>query len=121
MIIQILFSKMLPNVVYAQTYLDNPLGNIENIEDITLVILNFVMTVGVPLIAIFIIIAGFNFVTAQGDPGKLGKAKQALMWTLIGAAVLMGAVVLSALIKDTAKDFMSTTELISPIVNIYFG
>lgn len=37
--------------------------------------------------AIFIIIAGFYFVTAQGDPDKVSTARMFVLWALIGVLV----------------------------------
>jgi phosphoglycerol transferase MdoB-like AlkP superfamily enzyme len=34
--------------------------------------------------AIFIIIAGYFFITAQGDPDKIAKARQFVLYALIG-------------------------------------
>ncbi len=37
--------------------------------------------------AIFIIVAGYFFVTAQGDPDKVGTARQFVLYALIGVLV----------------------------------
>ena len=65
--------------------------------------------IGVPIIALAIIYAGFLFVTAQGNSEKLTKAKKTLLYTLIGAALLLGAVVIAEAIKGTVNDIKSTT------------
>lgn len=36
---------------------------------------------------IMLILAGFSFVTAEGDPGKLERARQNIIWGLIGIAI----------------------------------
>ena len=41
--------------------------------------------------AIMLIVAGFYFVTAAGDPEKIQKAKKIILWTLIGLLVLFCA------------------------------
>lgn len=37
--------------------------------------------------ALFIVIAGFYFVTAQGDPEKVGKARNMILYAVIGIIV----------------------------------
>ncbi|MBU3934455.1 TrbC/VirB2 family protein [Patescibacteria group bacterium] len=39
------------------------------------------------LAVICIIVSGIMFLTAAGDPEKLGKAKKAFMWGVIGIAI----------------------------------
>jgi hypothetical protein len=57
--------------------------------------------IGIPIIAIAIIYSGYMFVTAQGKPGDIEKAKSAFMYTLIGGAILLGAWAIAQLISDT--------------------
>ncbi|MBX4195395.1 pilin [Candidatus Parcubacteria bacterium] len=45
--------------------------------------------------------SGFLFVTAQGEPAKIQTAKNALLYTAIGTAVLLGAVAIATIIDNT--------------------
>ncbi len=45
--------------------------------------------------------SGFLFVLARGNAEKLGEAKKALMYTLIGAAIVLGAKGLATIIENT--------------------
>lgn len=47
---------------------------------------------------------GFLFVIAQGNPTKIAKAKQSLIYTAIGTAILLGAWVISDVIKTTIQE-----------------
>ncbi len=60
-----------------------------------------VLRVGIPVVALAIIYCGFLFVSARGNPEKLGKAKDALLYTLIGAAILLGSWAIAMLISET--------------------
>lgn len=62
-----------------------------------------VIKVGAPLVGIFIIYAGFLFVTAGGDEKKLETAKTTFYWTIIGAVVLLGSSVLASAIVDLVE------------------
>jgi len=46
-----------------------------------------------------IIVAGYYFVTAAGDPEKIQTAKRIILWTLIGLLVLFCATGLIELLK----------------------
>ncbi|OGZ32654.1 MAG: hypothetical protein A3H02_01145 [Candidatus Niyogibacteria bacterium RIFCSPLOWO2_12_FULL_41_13] len=64
---------------------------------------DIIIKAGVPLVGIFIIYAGFMFVTAGGDEKKLETAKTTFYWTMIGAAVLLGSKVLATAIVDLVE------------------
>lgn len=59
---------------------------------------------------IFFIIAGFQFVTAAGDPEKITKAKWSLFYGLIGVLVAFSAVGLVKLIKEIVGGGVSPPE-----------
>jgi hypothetical protein len=90
-------------VNFEFTLLQNPLqaAGIENIPQFVEAILNIALKIGVPLIALAIIYSGFLFVAAQGNPDKLKKARQAFLWTMVGAAILLAAVAIAQAIGGT--------------------
>lgn len=97
--------------ISINTGIKNPLG--EKIKDIpTLIgtILNFVLLVGVPIITLAIIYAGFLFVTAAGNSEKLTTAKKTLLYTLIGAALLLGSYVIAQAIKGTVDEITNANK-----------
>lgn len=82
----------------------NPLGDPNmKIQTLLLKILEGVIKIGLPIIVLAIIYSGFLFVTARGNSEKLGKAKDALLYSVIGAAILLGAVALAKLIESTVR------------------
>jgi len=64
-------------------------------------LLEGVLKIGMPIVALAIIYCGFLFVQARGNSEKITKAKDALMYTLIGAAILLGSWAIAQLISDT--------------------
>ncbi|MBI2023635.1 hypothetical protein HYT01_03680 [Candidatus Giovannonibacteria bacterium] len=60
-------------------------------------------TIGIPLITIFLVWAGFMFVTARGNEQQITKAKSLLFWTIIGAILIVGAVVLAEVVVNFAQ------------------
>jgi len=93
------------NNININTGIENPLGNsITDIPSFIKAILKFILYLGIPLVALAIIYTGFLFVTAMGNSEKLKKAKSALVYTLIGAALLLGAFVIAEAIQGTVEE-----------------
>jgi hypothetical protein len=86
-----------------QILLENPLKNIDSIEELISIILNLVWKIGVWILAGFIIYTGFLFVSARGNPAKIKEAGEALKYTLIGGLILLGAWVIAEAIIGTVE------------------
>jgi hypothetical protein len=97
--------------VHLNTGIRNPLGDvhINSIPDFIAEVIKTVLLLAIPVIVLAIIYAGFLFVTAQGNSEKLGKAKKVLLYTLVGAAIILGSFVIANAIKGTVEDIGSTT------------
>lgn len=90
-----------PGVTPANSVkIKNPI-KVDNVNDFIKTILEGVLKIGIPLIALAIIYSGFLFITAQGKEAKLTEAKNALLYTVIGAAILLGSWALAQLISET--------------------
>ena len=61
--------------------------------------INWLFTIFLIISVIFLIIAAFTFITAEGDPEKVTKAKKFVLYALIGVAVAVGAHGLVALVR----------------------
>ncbi len=51
--------------------------------------LTILWIVAAAFVVIMFVTAGFKFLTAQGDPTKLADARHAVVWGLVGAAVIV--------------------------------
>ncbi len=91
-------------VTSAVDGLENPIAGVDTLTGFVKKILDIVMTVGVPAVALAIIYSGFLFVKAQGDPKALETAKQTLVWTVIGAAVLLASWIIAQAVCETVSD-----------------
>ena len=60
---------------------------------------NLLFTILLIVAVIFIILAGYYFVTSQGDPDKAGKARNFVLWALVGIAVAVAAKALVAFVQ----------------------
>ncbi len=67
----------------------------------------FVMIM-LPVIAFFIVLAGFNFVFARGNPEGLKKAKMNFLFVIIGTCLMLGAWLLANLIGATVSQVTGT-------------
>jgi len=79
----------------------NPIPKISDLTGLIKTILEAVVKIGIPIVALAIIYCGFLFVKAMGKPEEIKKAKDALLYTVIGAAILLGAWTIAQLISDT--------------------
>ncbi len=86
------------------TALMNPLGEGTTVNSFLLSILNIITnTVGPVIVILMLVYVGFKFVTAQGEPGKITEARQMLLWTLVGALILLGAKAIAMGIQATVS------------------
>lgn len=81
----------------------NPLGNV-TLYQFLYDILNAVVFIVFPFIVLMIVYTGFLFVAAQGNAEKLTKARSSLVWTVVGALVVLGAKALAMAIEATVAD-----------------
>lgn len=71
------------------------------------IVKEILVPVGAVIAVIMVMYAGFLYVTARGNPAQIQQAHQALLWAVIGAAILLGAWVISEAISGTIKQFES--------------
>jgi hypothetical protein len=68
-------------------------------------LLQLIVPIGTIVIVLMMVYIGFLFVTAQGEPGKIEKARAALLWTVLGALILLGAQAIAIGLQNTAQSF----------------
>jgi heme/copper-type cytochrome/quinol oxidase subunit 2 len=57
--------------------------------------------IGTIVVILMLVYVGFLFVVARGSDTKLSEARQALLWTIVGALILLGAQAISLGIQAT--------------------
>lgn len=55
----------------------------------------------IPIIVLFFVVLGLLFVAARGNPEKLSVAKNALLYTAIGAGIILGAWAITQVVRTT--------------------
>ena len=103
-----IFSLVLPVLAFANNHTElNETSKIKNplksntIAELVEKVLEGAIKIGLPLLVLAIIYSGFLFVSAQGNSEKLNEAKQTLLYTLVGSAILLGAWAIAQLISET--------------------
>jgi len=81
--------------------LQNPLNNIASLPDFLNAILDAVVQLGSIVLVLAIVYVGFLFVKAQGKEEEIKNARDALMWTVIGGLILLGAKTVGLVITST--------------------
>lgn len=82
--------------------LQNPL-QYDNITSFIAGALKALVVIALPIITLFIVISGFMFVFARGNPSKLAEAKKNFLFVILGAILILGAWVLATLIGGTVS------------------
>ena len=66
-------------------------------------IMKFVVQIGSVIVILMLVFVGYKFVVAQGSDSKLTEAKQMLLWTVVGALILLGAQAIALGIQSTVS------------------
>lgn len=74
-------------------------------QDFIYLLIQIAQLVGIPILVLCLIYAGYLMVTAGGNEEQISKSKLWFIWTVVGAAIILGAKVLADLIKGTATAF----------------
>jgi hypothetical protein len=98
---------LVPTLASAQLKLEmnNPLGNIDSVEEVLVILLNAFIVIATPIVVLFIIYAGFLYVTARGNAEQTKLATTALTYAIIGAVILLGAVAISEIVANLVNSF----------------
>lgn len=102
----------LPSISLAQIVINIPAPSSSTTNLMTLlrsIVNNILLPIGAVLVVMYIIYAGFTFVQAQGNPKKIEEAQRRFLWSLIGAAVLLGAVAISGALCTTINAIVGGT------------
>lgn len=93
--------------VYAQKAgsLENPL-RFTSLEKFVEGFLQAIVMIALPMIVAFMVYAGFKYIIARGNPGKIGEAHKNFTYVIIGTILILGAWVLATLIGGTVTQIL---------------
>lgn len=76
----------------------------QQFSNVILTIINVVIGAAGIVALIFIVIGGYNYMISAGDPGKVKKAKDTIMYAVIGLIVcILAAAIVNFVIKAVTK------------------
>lgn len=94
-----------PEPIKMTIEIKNPFKQGSIPEFLKTIIRDILMPIGGVIAVLMIMWAGFKYVTAGGDTKQIGEATEALKYAVIGAALLLGAWVISQAIQVTINQF----------------
>ena len=80
--------------------LPNPLGNISTFAEIIDRVTGYLIVIAAPIVTLMILFAGFKILTAGDNPENLKSAKQMILWTVIGYAIILISKGVTLIIKQ---------------------
>ncbi len=96
-----------PPTTEIDVKIENPLASATSLMGfINDILSKVIMPIAAVGIVVWIIWAGFQYLMAQGKPDAIKKANQNLMWSLIGAGILLGAAGISQVVKLTIEQLI---------------
>ena len=105
---------MLPILVYGDTVpIQSPITP-ETIPDLICLVTQFITIKLMPPIAVIMMLwASFLFLTSAGQPGKIKQANEVVVWTIIGAGILLLSTALITLVMSTLNANPQATATIT--------
>ena len=102
-ILKLLTDSFIPHAYAADQLLPNPLGT-NNLYDLILLLVRLVIRWFVfPAVLIMWIWSGFAYVAAQGNPEKISKAHNWLLWAFVSTVIIMVTEGFLFAIRDTVQ------------------
>ncbi len=98
------FEQNKPSDISKYFQIKNPLKS-NSMEEFIARVLEALVLLLTPILVLAVILSGFLFVKARGNPEELGTAKRVLMYTLVGSAIVLGAEVIANALSGTLSNF----------------
>src|SRR3990170_2651876 len=103
----------LPILVYGDTKIESPIKP-TTIPDLICLVTQFITIKLMPPIAVIMMLwASFLFLTSAGQPGKIKQGNEVVVWTIIGAGILLLSTALITLVMDTLQANPQATATIT--------
>lgn len=83
----------------------NPLS-VSTISEFVAAALRALVVIALPIVTFFLVLAGFQYVTAQGNSTKISDAHRNFLYVVVGSALILGAWVLAKLIGGTVTQII---------------
>lgn len=96
-----------PVFLFAQGYIiNNPLKGVTSLEQVVLNVIKIFEILLIMATVLYLLYAGLMFVTARGEPAKISKARDALLWGMVGAGLVLCARIIATAIQGTVQGLL---------------
>ncbi len=90
-----------PSGVNGDSYkLPNPLGTTSTFAEIIDRVTGYLIVIAAPIATLMILLAAFKILTAGDNPENLKSAKQMILWTVVGYAIILISKGITLIIKQ---------------------
>jgi TRAP-type C4-dicarboxylate transport system permease small subunit len=89
----------------VKSYIGDGTLGINSLEDLLLALLNVLIVIAIPIVVLFIIYAGFMYVTARGNAEQTQQATRTLTYAIVGGVMIIGAVAISEILANVVDSF----------------
>lgn len=79
-------------------------GDVTKVQNFVQNIIQVLVTLAGLIAAGFFVVGGFSYITSSGNPEKLDRAKQTIMYSGLGLAIALGAFVVTNIVSDIATN-----------------
>lgn len=79
-------------------------GNVGQVESFIRSVIKVIAGLAGLIATGFFVVGGLGYITSSGNPERLDKSKQTLIWSGIGLAIVIGAFVISNIVTDLATN-----------------
>jgi hypothetical protein len=104
-VVWVVFSAHLADAVGGGFSFDAPTSS-QTFGELILHLARAITAIGIPVVSVMLVWAGFLFVTAGGNEEQLKKAKMAFKWGLVGGAIVIGAWAIATAIVNFSLDLI---------------
>lgn len=87
----------------GQYLIKNPLSKTTTLSQVILNVVSIVRILLIMAAVLYLLYAGFMFVTARGAPEKIKKARNALLWGCVGIALILASQVIVTSLQNTVS------------------
>ena len=97
-------SGNLGNCLVVEEGMDTITGNCIDATTVVTGTINWFIGIAGIVSAVFVVYGGISYITSAGDPNKLKKAKDMILYSLIGLAIVALATVITAFVSGIIRD-----------------
>lgn len=92
-------SEAAPGRINFGVRIPNPLA-VDSIPELLTALIAVIIVIAVPIVVFFIILAGYLYITANGNSEKIMKAHRALLFAIVGGLIILGAQAIAQIIGN---------------------